>query len=58
MNEGSKSATPDEKIVHYAKEWRRCDKQKIAGRQDREKERAEYVARQHLRRVIDEAGQP
>lgn len=57
MNERIKPASPDEKIVHYAKEWRQCDKQKVADRQDPEKSRAEFRARQQLRHVIDLAGE-
>lgn len=62
MDKGTCPATtPDEKIVHFAKEWRRHDRQAIAAKPDRDTERAEYRARQQLRQVIDlagEAGQP
>lgn len=58
MNQPVTPAAPDEKIVHYAQAWRRVDKDAIAHKRDREKERAEYRARQNLRKAIDEAGQP
>lgn len=49
-------ATPDEKIVYQAEAWRRVDKDAIADKHDLNKQRAEYFARQQLRKVIDEAG--
>jgi len=57
MNSGT-PATPDEKIVHFAKQWRERDRDAIAAKPDRDKERAEYRARQQLRQVIDQSGQP
>lgn len=45
-------ATPDEKIAHQAKKWRRCDKAAIADKSDSTK-RAEYHARQQLREAVD-----
>lgn len=55
MNE---KATPDEKIVHHAKTWRHHDKDAVAHKGDREKQRAEYQARQTLRKVLDESREP
>lgn len=53
-------ATPDERIAHQARTWRQIDQAAIADKQDQDKQRAEYRARQKLRRVIDDAkaGQP
>ena len=59
MNQETKSATPDQKIAHVAKNvWRPADKEAIADKSNRDKQRAEYQARQQLRKTIDEAGQP
>lgn len=58
MPQESKKGTPDEKIASTAKDWRRCDKQAIANKTDRFAQRAEYQARQKLREVVDQAGQP
>lgn len=58
MNQPITPAAPDEKIVHHAHAWRRFEKDAIANKQDRDKQRAEYRARQDLRKAIDEAGQP
>ena len=49
-------ATPDEKIAHQARTWREVDRDAIANKQDPQKQRAEYRARQQLRNVIDNAG--
>lgn len=57
QDQENKQATPDEKIAHAAKVWRPLDKDAIANKCDRTR-RAEYHARQQLRRVIDDAGQP
>jgi hypothetical protein len=57
MNQPAAPATPDEKIVRHAHAWRQADKEAIANK-DSEARRAEYAARQQLRKVIDEAGQP
>lgn len=48
----------DDKIVHVAKEWRRLDKDAIADKESRDKQRAEWRSRQQLRDAIDQAGQP
>lgn len=48
--------TPDHKIVTTAIEWRQCDKAASFDKQDDTKQRAEYRARQELRKVIDDAG--
>ena len=45
-------ATPDERIVHQARVWRRRDQEAIANSCSRTK-RAEYLARQQLREVVD-----
>jgi hypothetical protein len=55
MTEKTNKATPDEKIVHHAKSWRNCDKDAIANKSDRDRQRAEYQARKQLRKVIDES---
>lgn len=57
MNQPAAPATPDEKIVRHAHAWREADKEAIANK-DSEARRAEYAARQQLRKVIDEAGTP
>lgn len=44
------------KIATTAKVWRRHDEVAIADKRDPDKQRAEYRARQHLRKVIDDAG--
>lgn len=49
-------ATPDKKIADQARSWRHFDQDAIANKCDRQKQREEYRARQHLRRVIDDAG--
>ena len=56
MAEQSKKGTVDQKIAHTAKRWRQHDREAIADKQDPEKQRAEYFARNDLRKVIDEAG--
>lgn len=56
MNERIIPATPDEKIVHLAKEWRPLDKAVIADKENQDKRRAEWQARQKLRHAIDLAG--
>jgi hypothetical protein len=52
----TKQATPEERIAHQAQTWRSIDKEAVANKQDRFKQRAEYRARQQLREVIDTAG--
>lgn len=49
-------ATPEKKIADQARTWRRADQDAIANKRDVDKQRKEYRARQHLRRVIDDAG--
>ncbi len=53
--ETSKKGTPDEKIAHTARVWRQHDQVAIADKRDVEKQRAEFAARQDLRKTIDEA---
>lgn len=45
-------ATPDEKLEHQLRTWRRFDKAAIANRSDSTR-RAEYHARQKLRETAD-----
>lgn len=47
---------PERKIANTAKVWRRHDAVAIANKQDPDKQRAEWRARQHLRKVIDDVG--
>jgi hypothetical protein len=49
-------ATPEKKIADQARTWRTFDQAAIANKSDPQKQREEYRARQHLRRVIDDAG--
>lgn len=49
-------ATPEKKIAVQARTWRTFDQAAIANKSDPQKQRAEYRARQELRRVIDDAG--
>ena len=49
------NASPDEKIAWWARVWRQADKEAIADRDDEQKKRAEYWARQALRQAIDMA---
>lgn len=49
-------ATPDKKIADQARTWRTFDQAAIANKGDQKMQRAEYQARKHLRRVIDDAG--
>jgi hypothetical protein len=56
MNQRIEASTPDEKIVHLAKEWRPLDKAVIADKDNQNKRRAEFQARQKLRHAIDLAG--
>lgn len=48
----SRTATPDEKVVHRAKVWRDRDKEATASR-CQDTKRAEYLARQQLREAVD-----
>ncbi len=57
MAQESKKGTPDQKIVHQAQVWRQRDRVAIDHKSDREKQTAEYRARQQLRDVIDMAGE-
>lgn len=50
--------TPEQKIVTTAKEWRECDKAAFIDKKNDKKQRAEYRARQKLRKVIDDGSQP
>ena len=56
MNERIEPATPDEKIVHFAKAWRPLDRAVIADKDNQQKRKAEFQARQKLRHAIDLAG--
>lgn len=49
-------ATPEKKIADQARTWRTFDQAAIANKNDPQKQRQEYRARQQLRRVIDDAG--
>ena len=51
-------AIPDKTIADSARTWRTLDKEAVADKRDRDKQRREYRARQHLRRVIDDVGLP
>lgn len=52
----NRKATPEKKIADQARTWRTFDQAAIADKSDVQKQRQEYRARQHLRRVIDDAG--
>jgi hypothetical protein len=59
MSEQIRPATTEEKIAYHARHiWRPADKEAIADKGNPEKQRAEYWARQQLRKVCDEAGEP
>ena len=47
----------EDKIALQARTWRAIDKEAIANKEDRRKQQAEYMARQQLRKVVDEAGE-
>ena len=47
----------DDKIALTARTWRAIDKDAIANKQDPRKQQAEYLARQQLRKVVDDAGE-
>ena len=47
----------DDKISLTARTWRAIDKDAIANKQDHRKQQAEYLARQQLRKVVDDAGE-
>lgn len=49
-------ATPEQKLVHTAKEWRELDKVAIRDKASRAKQKAEYRARQQLRDAVDNTG--
>lgn len=51
----SKKGTPDQRIAAKAKVWRRCDKALIVNKVDQPTKDAEFLARQDLRKTIDEA---
>lgn len=46
-------ATPQEQIAHFAETWRQLDREACADKRSRDKQRAEYRARQQLREVVD-----
>jgi hypothetical protein len=54
MPQESKKGTSDQKIAHTAKVWRQHDKAAIGTRKQQLKD-AEYLARQELRKVVDDA---
>ncbi|WUR15684.1 hypothetical protein E7V67_011450 [[Empedobacter] haloabium] len=62
MNQRTTPAAAAERIVTEAHVWRAIDKDAIANKQNPNRElaaaarRAEYRARQNLRKAIDEAG--
>jgi hypothetical protein len=56
MHQESKKGTPDQRIASTAKVWRFRDQVAIADKRDVNKQRAEFAARQDLRKVIDQAG--
>lgn len=47
----------EDKIALQARTWRAIDRDAIANKEDRRKQQAEYMARQQLRKVVDEAGE-
>lgn len=55
MKEGSKG-TPDQKIAHKARAWRRRDKTAISEKSKPAKDAA-FQALQELRKTIDDAGE-
>jgi len=57
MHQESKKGTPDQRIASTAKVWRHRDQVAIADKRDVNKQRAEFAARQDLRKVIDQAGE-
>lgn len=52
-----RTPTPDERIAHQAKVWRRIEKAAIANKCDAAKQRAEHQERKKLREVVDLLGQ-
>lgn len=54
----SKKGTPEQRIADKAKTWRQCDKALIANKVDQPTRDAEFLARQDLRKTIDEARKP
>ena len=54
MEEKISPVTPEQKIVATADEWRDRDKVAISDKGDTGKQRAEYRARQKLRKALDE----
>lgn len=57
QDQETKTVTPEQRIASQAQNWRRFDKMAIADKKDPRAQREEYRARQHLRRVIDDAGE-
>ena len=55
--ETSTKGTPDQRIASTAKVWRQRDQVAIADKGDVNKQRAEFMARQQLRKTIDEAAE-
>lgn len=47
----------EDKIALQARTWRAIDRDAIANKEDHRKQQAEYMARQQLRKVVDEAGE-
>lgn len=56
MEMTSSKGTPDQKIASKAKDWRLHDKVAIADKSNKTKQDAEWMARQVLRKTIDDAG--
>lgn len=52
----TKRATPDERIAHQAKTWRRAEKKAIGEQTDKAK-RAQYQELQKLREAVDTLGE-
>jgi hypothetical protein len=55
QDQENRKATPDEKIAHQARNWRKHDREAASNRCDNTR-RAEYHARQKLREAIDTQG--
>jgi len=53
--EDTQKATPNEKIVVQCHTWRHADMEAIADKRNVDKQRAEYLARRQLAKVIDDA---
>jgi hypothetical protein len=56
QDQETKRATPDERIAHQAKTWRRAEKKAIGERTDTAK-RAQHRELQRLREAVDTLGE-